>query len=219
MCDSRCKLLHLLSAVCSLYSQHGITSPNVPLLSVFIFSLQLLKNRVSKPEKFQSLVTTLTLPRWQKWAVKKTIIKARQIYTFAKYHESCSFTQTQFSSIATTLGKQPSLPLSRWSLVFWIMTSSKSCIWMSALECFRKCSSHQSWRHWTLLRTLQCFHISVLNKSTFQSMILSFIWMYFGVMITRLISIIYQPLIIECFWLLKASLCQICNDVCGYCWL
>lgn len=98
--------------------------------------------------------------------VKKMIIKARQIYTLAKYHESCSFTQTQFFSTATP-GKQPSLPLSRWRLGFWIMTSSKSCIWMPALQCLQKCwSSHKCWSHFKLIHTY-CTYIIPSQASVY----------------------------------------------------
>lgn len=144
MCDSWCNSLHLFSAVCSLLDQPTITPLMLPPFLSSPLYHQLLKTCVSQPEKFLSLVTTLTLPIGNSEAVKKMIIKARQIYTLAKYHESCNFTQTQFSSIATTPGKLPSSPLSRWRLGFWIMTSSKSCIWKSALQSWQKCwSLHQ----------------------------------------------------------------------------
>lgn len=154
------------------------------------------------------------------------IIKARQIYTLAKYHESCNFTQTQFSSTATP-GKQPSLPLSRWRLGFWIMTSSKSCIWMSALQCLQKrWSLHRHWSHCVLMHTV---HTAPPHTSISSTFTCHRVWIlvymsgscqlfshHYGVTITGTISIICHPQLIEYFWLLKASLCQIYNDVRRY---
>ena len=122
--------------------QTAVCSSMILLLLIPLFSLcSLFYNHLLKQTRVHNLKSFSKScdnfnpsPVGNSEAVKKMIIKARQIYTLAKYHESCNFTQTQFSSTATP-GKQPSLPLSRWRLGFWIMTSSKSCIWMSVLQC------------------------------------------------------------------------------------
>lgn len=67
----KCVIVGVKYYICSVQSAVCRAS-TVLLLLMLAFSLcpffyiQLLKTRVSQPEKFLSLVTTLTLPHWQK---------------------------------------------------------------------------------------------------------------------------------------------------------